>query len=135
MTRSDELTKLRAQLADAEAELEAWRAYDSVDSTTLELPARRLRAQLKLRNLGTAKVALALYNCPRPLSVAMLAELVPARQERRGQERHDINYFAVEICYLRSAIGYPAVKTIWGWGYEMTPEGRATIKQALSEMA
>lgn len=129
MTKSDELTQLRARLAEAEAELEAWRKYDLPDADTLHMPARKLREKLGLRNLGTAKLALALYEYPRPVSLPTLGELVPPMNEGR----HDVNYFSAEVCYLRRSIGFDAVTTHWGWGYELTPKGRDIIRKALSE--
>lgn len=130
MTKGDELTQLRAKLAEAEAELEAWRSYDAHDDKTLDMPARKLRAKLGLRNLGTARTALALYHSPlKRLSIAQLAERVPPMNDGR----HDVNYFSAEVCYLRRAIGFESVSTLWGWGYELTPQGLAIIKRAISE--
>jgi DNA-binding response OmpR family regulator len=75
---------------------------------------------------------LALYEARgRTLSKWIFDEKVPPVT---GQDRQS-NVVAVYICRIRHAIGRGAVKSEWGRGYYLTPEGAETVSRAIDGAA
>lgn len=130
-----EVETLRKQLAEAHAELEAWRSYDRnddgdatrvVDDVVKVWSLRK--AYPTLRTNVAPRMAIALYESHTPLSVERLDELVPMSWARNGGERRDLRaYFSVLACHLRNALGRDAVETVNGYGYQLSPGGRELL--------
>jgi DNA-binding response OmpR family regulator len=74
----------------------------------------------------TSRYALALREAGgRTVARWLLDGEVPSKQGR------DSNSAAVQICLIRRSLGHNAVKTDWGRGYAITPEGAAKLNAVL----
>ncbi len=134
MNNRSEIDTLRAELAEAKAELEAWRTYDrSVASDRTYDRARKLQESLNLYPPAACRLVVALYDARRAVSRDMLAELIPpVWRDERGNEPA---FFSTLVCYARRALGRNAIHTHYGRGYELTPAGRERVAAILSETA
>ena len=133
-----EVDALRAKLAAAEQELDAWRSYDRDKGDTVSGDATIVddvvkvwtfrKAYPSVRTNVAARMAMALYATPHPLTVERLDELVPMSWARNGGERRDLRaYFGTLACYLRKAMGRESIVTINSYGYALSPMGREKL--------
>ncbi|HEV2365195.1 MAG TPA: helix-turn-helix domain-containing protein [Caulobacteraceae bacterium] len=100
---------LRAQLAErAEAEEVAHVAC------ALRLPPTPALLLLFLQRRGH-----------RYTSKAFLDEIFPTD----GDEGRAPNTWSVHVWRIRRALGFDAVETLWGFGYRLTPTGRARLAE------
>tara|TARA_R110000868_G_scaffold142532_3_gene359943 strand:- start:628 stop:1041 length:414 start_codon:yes stop_codon:yes gene_type:complete len=130
-----EIDRLRRDLTETRAELDEWRAGGgSPDRERSDELARisHVRRSLNLRLPSAARLALALYDVPRPLSRETLDELVPSVGVN---ERNTTALFSALVCYLRKGLGADGVETIRGWGYALTPTGRAKMDAIVAGMS
>jgi len=129
MTNQTELERLRARIADVEEELAAWRGMSEVDAETHRLLAYNIRDAFEMPGLQPAKLIATLYHSPRPISYDVLDELMPSTI---GDDRKFRTLFNTLACYARRALGQDAIRTLRGWGYELTPAGRALVEAELA---
>jgi DNA-binding response OmpR family regulator len=64
--------------------------------------------------------------------MAVIDALPPARRGERTEENRD-NLIKVQVSHLRKQLGREAVETVWGAGYRLGADMRATIKAILEE--
>lgn len=130
-----ELDRTRRELREAQAELAEWRATGTprdYDEASELLRIDRVRRGLGLPIPAAARMALALYDNPRPVSRHTLDELVPP-VGGHNKQRDTASLFNSLACYLRKGLGKDGLQTFRGWGYALTPEGRKRIAAIVSE--
>lgn len=80
---------------------------------------------------GDAALALRLYNAHgRVVSAESLEESIPSRHGGPVSDRC-VKIVDVYICRIRKALGFEAIATACGLGYQMTPAGQEKIRRAL----
>jgi hypothetical protein len=125
-----ELDDLRARLARAEEELEAWRATGPGDAERLQLQALVLRRAFPcLPGHASALLMAALAASSRPISYTMIDDIVPPTQ---SADRKSQSFLSTIVCYVRRALGPGAIITHRGYGYEMTPAARQRVAAILA---
>lgn len=78
---------------------------------------------------GPARVLLALYHSKgRPLAKYQILDAAPAQRTERDR---DPKLADVWINRIREAAGHDTVRTIWGRGHAITPDGIIVVDRAL----
>lgn len=82
---------------------------------------------------GPARVLLALYRAKgRALAKHQILDAVPAQ---RTVDDRDPKLVDVWVCRVREATFPDAIKTIWGQGHAITPEGAELVAKAIEGAA
>lgn len=79
---------------------------------------------------GELSLALALYRAKgRVVTSSFLEEILPDPRGNAGERT--LKLVQVYVCRLRRTLGFDAIDTIWGQGYQLMPKGREIIREAL----
>ena len=134
MTREDALL---ARIAELEAELAEWRAYDAQEwreRDDVDL-LHRLKKRLGLRPTP-ARIALMLYEAngqPVHSEKLRINRLKPGKNMPDDTRMSEDKNVSVAIVHTRRVLGSSAIETVWGYGYKMSPLGLEKMKGALGD--
>ena len=80
-----------------------------------------------------AYVMALLYRSRRPVSYLRILDETPGMAGARGDElERSRATLRTWIHRIRATFGHEVVRNHWGWGYELTPSGRAVVERIIS---
>ena len=94
------------------------------------------RAELCVRlglSMGEIAVLLLLYKNHRALSSLFIESAIPSQWGRQGERTEKI--VQKYVCTIRKVLGFEAITTHWGLGYQLSDHGRQTLAQFIEPTA